>query len=53
MSPQCKQHAAMPSGFYLAASSRSSAVGWYWCNEGEMAKASFPLQWHLYEASIQ
>lgn len=48
-----QQFAAVPSGFYLAASNRCSAVDWYWCNEREMTKASFLLQWNLYQVFIQ
>lgn len=53
MNIQWKQFAAVPSGFYLEANSRCSAVDWYWCNESEMAKASFLLQWSFYQVFIQ
>lgn len=53
VSIQWKQFAAVPSGLSLAASSRCSAVDWYWCNESEMSKASFLLPWYLYQVLLQ
>lgn len=53
VSTQWKQFAAVPSGLYLAANSRCSAIDWYWCNKSEMTKASFLLQWYLYQVFIQ
>lgn len=53
LSTQWKQFAAVPSGLYLAANSRCSAVDWYRCNESEMTKASFLLHWYLYQVFIQ
>lgn len=53
MSTQWKQFAAVPSGFDLAVYSRCSAEDWYWCSESGMAKASFLLQWYLYQVFIQ